>query len=210
MSPQAFVYTELQISVPFAQAPWRDVNPTLLRQPGIVNKTWLAGVGNNSLGGIYAFDSIENAQKFVTGYFPGEAKNFGVAQTTRVFDASVVEEASRDMNSVHFGAKLERKPGAFVYTEVQVNVPFAEAHWREINPTLKAQPGLLSKTWLSGLNAETLGGIYAFDSIENAREFALTYFPTETAKMNAAFYTRVFDASEVEEASRQLHSPFFV
>lgn len=209
MSTKAFIYTELQISVPFEQAPWRKVNPTLLQQPGILNKTWLSGVGNNSLGGIYAFDAVENAQKFVTGYFPSEAKRFGVAQTTRIFDATVVEEASRDMSSVHFGARLGRKPGAFVYTEVQVNVPFDEAPWREINPVLKEQPGILSKTWLSGLHTNTLGGIYAFDTIENARDFALSYFPTETAKLNAAFYTRVFDASVVEEASRQLRSPFF-
>jgi hypothetical protein len=206
---KAFVYTELQISVPFEKSPWREVNPTLLQQPGLLNKTWLAGDGNDSLGGIYAFDSIEHAQKFVTGYFPSEARKFGVAQTTRIFDAAIVEEASRDMNSVHFGAKLDRQPGAFVYTEIQVNVPFAEAPWRTINPTLKTQPGILSKTWLSGLHTNTLGGIYAFDTIENARAFALTYFPTESAKLNAAFYTRIFDASRVEEASRQLHSPFF-
>ena len=209
MSMKAFVYTELQISVPFEQAPWREVNPTLLQQPGILNKTWLSGVGNNSLGGIYAFDTVENARKFVTGYFPSEARRFGVAQTTRIFDAAIVEEASRDMNSVHFGAKLDRRPGAFVYTEVQINVPFDKAPWREINPALKAQPGILSKTWLSGSHTNTLGGIYAFDTIENARDFTLTYFPTEAANLNAAFYTRIFDASVVEEASRQMHSPFF-
>ena len=206
---KAFVYTELQISVPFDQAPWRDVNRTLLQQPGLLNKTWLAGVGNHSLGGIYLFDNIENAQQFVTGYFPGEAKKFGAAQTTRIFDAAIVEEASRDMNSVHFGGKTERKPGAFVYTEVQVNVPFASAPWRQLNPTLKAQPGLLSKTWLSGLNTNTLGGIYAFDTLENATSFALGYFPGEAAGLNAAFYTRIFDAGVVEEACLQMQSPFF-
>lgn len=63
---KAFVYAELQISVPFDQAPWREVNPTILQQRGVLNKTWLAGVGNDSLGGIYAFDTIGNAQKFVT------------------------------------------------------------------------------------------------------------------------------------------------
>ncbi|MDJ0947796.1 MAG: hypothetical protein QNJ94_02650 [Alphaproteobacteria bacterium] len=210
MAPKAFVYTELQISVPFAEAPWRKVNPTLLRQPGLLNKTWLAGVGNHSLGGIYAFDSIENAQSFVTGYFPNEARTFGVAQTTRIFDAAVVADASRDINSVHFGAKLDRKPGAFVYTEVQVNVPFEKAPWRERNPSLRKQPGLLAKTWLSGLHTNTLGGIDAFDTIENAQAFALTDFPNQIAKMNAAFYTRVFDARVVEEASRPLRSPFFV
>lgn len=90
---KAFVYAELQISVPFDQAPWREVNPTILQQPGVLNKTWLAGVGNDSLGGIYAFDTIGNAQKFVTGYFPDEARKFGVAQTTRIFDAAIVEAA---------------------------------------------------------------------------------------------------------------------
>jgi hypothetical protein len=102
-----------------------------------------------------------------------------------------------------------RRPGSFVYTEVQVNVPFSEAPWQEINPVLKKQPGILSKTWLSGLHTNMLGGIYAFDTIESARDFALVYFPSETAKLNAAFYTRVFDASLVVEASRQLRSPFF-
>ncbi len=209
MKTQAFVYTELQNSVPFENAPWRELNPTLLQQPGLQSKTWLSGVGNNSLGGIYAFDSVENAKKFVTGYFPREARNYGVSQTTRVFDATVTEEASRDMNSAHYGAKLEDKPGAYVYTEVQISVPFDQAPWRELNPTLKAQPGFMAKTWLSGLNTNSVGGLYAFDTVENANSFAQGYFPTEAAKLDAAFYTRVFDASQVEAASRQMNSPFY-
>ena len=51
----AFVYTELQILVPSSKAPWREFNPTLLQQPGLVNKKWLAGVGKDSLG-VYAFN----------------------------------------------------------------------------------------------------------------------------------------------------------
>ncbi|WP_282607912.1 YdhR family protein [Pelagibius sp. Alg239-R121] len=210
MSPKAFVYTEVQISVPFADAPWRDINAALLKQPGLLNKTWLAGVGNNSLGGIYAFDSIENAQAFVTGYFPQEARQVGAAHNTRIFDAAVVEAASRDMDSPHFGVTPDSKPGAFVYTEVQINVPFEKAPWRDRNPHLKQQPGLMAKTWLSGLHTNTLGGIDAFDTIENAKAFALNDFPAQIAKMNAAFYTRVFDAGVAEEASRQMRSPFFI
>ncbi|MFT6461961.1 MAG: hypothetical protein ACJA0Y_001463, partial [Maricaulis maris] len=34
MSHQAYVYTELQISTPFSEAPWREINKKLLRQPG--------------------------------------------------------------------------------------------------------------------------------------------------------------------------------
>jgi hypothetical protein len=97
-----FVYTEVQISVPFDQAPWRELNPILKAQKGLRNKTWLSGVQNNSVGGLYEFDSLENANAFAFDYFPTEAKNIGAAFTTRVFDGNVTEVASRDMNSVHY------------------------------------------------------------------------------------------------------------
>jgi len=99
---KAFVYTEVQLSVPFDQAPWRELNPTIKAQPGFVNKTWLSGHQNNSVGGMYEFDSIENANKFAQDYFPTEAKKIGAAFTTRVFDGAVTEEASRELNSVHY------------------------------------------------------------------------------------------------------------
>lgn len=209
MKSEAYVYTELQISVPFADALWADINEKLLKQPGFVNKTWLAGTTNNSLGGLYTFETIADAQTFVNGYFPSEAANFGVAQTTRIFDRLITEEASREMNSVHWDGSLDHEPGAFVYTEVQVNAPFDQLDWKAINSQLLKQPGLMAKTWLSGLHTNTPGGLYAFDSIENAREFATGYFPTEARGLNAAFYTRVFDASLVANASRPLNSPFF-
>ena len=209
MSQKAFVYTELQISVPFASVPWQEISAAIKQQPGFISKTWLAGVGNNSVGGFYSFDSIENAQKFVTGYFPGEAKSLDAAHNTRVFDATLVKEASLGLSSPHFDVKLDKKPGAFVYTEVQISVPFQKAPWADRNPVLKQQPGLVAKTWLSGLHTNTLGGLDAFDTLENAKAFALESFPKTAAKMNAAFYTRVFDANATEEASRFLNSPYY-
>lgn len=206
---KAFVYTELQISLPFAQAPWREINAQIREQPGFKNKTWLAGLLNQSLGGFYEFDSVDNAKKFVTGYFPAEARKFGVAQTTRVFAMDVVEEASRQLDSVYFGARAERTPGAFVYTEVQLSAPFDQAPWRTLNPILKVQPGLLHKTWLSGVDNQSVGGFYAFDSVDNARRFVTDYFPTETAELNAAYTTRLFDATQSEQASRAMGSPLY-
>ncbi len=206
---KTFVYTELQVSVPFAHAPWPQLNPTLAKLPGLRNKTWLAGINNHSLGGFYEFDSIENARAFVTGYFPKEAKSLNAPQTTRIFDGNVVEEASRELNSMHFSGTLGKIPGAFVYTEVQISAAFASAPWRAMNPILKAQPGILHKTWLSGVHTQSLGGFYAFDTIENATRFSTDYFPTEAAGLNVAFTTRVFDASVVAQASRELRSPFF-
>ena len=206
---KAFVYTELQLSIPFGEVPWRELNPVILQQPGFRNKTWLSGLDNNSVGGFYEFDSVENAKRFVTGYFPGEARKFGVAQTTRVFDGAEVEEASRYLNSVHFGGAVTQRPSAFVYTEGQISAPFEQAPWREMNPILKQQPGLLHKTWLTGVHTGSVGGYYAFDTVENARRFATIYFPSESATLNMAYTTRIFDAGPVEEASRGVGSQFF-
>lgn len=208
-TPEAFVYTELQISVPFEKAGWQKLISPLRAQPGLLNKTWLAGKSNGSIGGLYAFKTIDNAQSFVTGFFPNVARELGVAQTTRIFDARATEAASRDLNSAHYDGKLDRKPGAFVYTEVQVSVPFESAPWRDRNPILRQQAGLLGKTWLSGLHTQTLGGFDVFDTLEHAEAFAIDTFPKTARKLNAAFYTRVFDARPVEAASRQLNSPFF-
>jgi hypothetical protein len=99
---KAFVYTEVQISVPFDQAPWRDLNPVLKSQPGLVNKTWLSGDRNNSVGGFYEFDSLEDARRFAYDYFPEEARRIGAAFTTRVFDGAITEEASRFLHSPHY------------------------------------------------------------------------------------------------------------
>lgn len=210
-SPKAYVYTELQVSIPFRDVPWERLNDSIKKQPGFINKTWLSGVDGSSVGGLYAFDSIAHAQEFVINYFPVEAKSFGVAQITKIFDADATEEASREMNSVFYVKRPIRKPGAFVYTEVQLHAaPFNTAvPWRDLNPTLKKQPGLISKTWLNGINTGTPGGFYAFDSIENARLFVINYFPGEAQKLNAAFSTKLFDAKVTETASRAMNSPFY-
>jgi hypothetical protein len=209
-APQAFVYTELQISAPFESLPLQPINASIKKQAGFIDKTWLSGVGNNSVGGFYAFDSIENAIRYVTGYFPSEAKGLGVAQTTRVFDATQGAEASRAMNSVYFGGKTTKKPAAFVYAEVQVRAdPFDRGAWVDVNARLSRQPGLLTSTWLVGVNTGTTGGFFAFETLENAKSFAINYFPTEAKILKAAFYTRVFDGSKTESASRAMSSPFY-
>lgn len=209
MTPKAFVYTEVAISVPFDQAPWPAINEKIREQPGFLNKTWLQGHGTRSIGGFYAFDSIENARQFVTGYFPTEPRSFGVAHNTRIFDAEVVREASLDLDAVHFGETPDASPGAFVYTELQFSKPFGDFHWQERNHALRKVPGLQTKVWLSGVNTNTLGGFDAFKTLDQALDFAINIFPETPAALGCAFYTRVFDARITEEASRQMNSPYY-
>lgn len=211
MQERAFVYTELQISVPFEQVPWQKLNTAIKQQPGFLNKTWLAGLGNHSAGGFYEFASVADAWLFVKEYFPAEARAFGVAQTTRVFAADATVLASQEMNSPHYEGQLSQQAAAFVYTELQCQaLPFAElAPWRELNPQLKRQTGLLAKTWLSGWQSGSVGGFYAFDSLAHAQAFALDYFPREAVALNSAFYTRVFDVAISASASREMASLYY-
>lgn len=209
LTPKAFVYTEVAISIPFDQAPWPEINEVIKKQPGFLNKTWLHGHGTSSVGGLYAFDSQENAIDFVTGYFPTEPRAFGVAHNTRVFDAEVVREASEGLGSAHYGASPTKNPGAFVYTELQLSQPFDGFDWSKRNAALKQTPGLQSKLWLSGISTHSLGGFDAFDTMDAALDYAINQFPVVAAKMGAAFYTRVFDATTTADASRQMHSPFY-
>jgi hypothetical protein len=209
MPPVAFVYTELHDSRPFDTLPWTDGPQTLAHIPGGLDKTWLAGLGNTSIGGIYSFDSLRSAQDYVTNAVTERARTAGLTFLSRIFDASAVNDASLEMNSPHFGATLSQSPGAFVYVEMQINLPFDQAPWRDRNPVLLQVPGLLAKTWLSGRHTNTLGGFYAFDTIANASEYALSAVPKTAAVLKAAPYVRVFDATVTETANIQFSSPFY-
>jgi hypothetical protein len=99
---KTFVYTELQAAIPFHDVPWRSMNPMLKQLPGLVGKTWLSGVGSNSVGGFYEFSSREAARDFADNVFPREAAQMGASFTTRLFDGDVTEEASRELASAHY------------------------------------------------------------------------------------------------------------
>ena len=99
---KTFLYTEVQVAVPFDQFEWQQVNPALKTAPGLIRKTWLSGIGTNTVGGFYEFDTAENALAFAQGPFAEEARRAGAAAKTRLFDGDVVKDASIDMNSPYF------------------------------------------------------------------------------------------------------------
>jgi hypothetical protein len=101
----AFVYVEAQVSVPFEEYTWEKDNKDIRKQPGFISKTWLSGADNNSIGGFYAFDSIENAKKYATGFMSEKAKKLDIGLTTRVFSADRVAQASSEMGSPFFKEK---------------------------------------------------------------------------------------------------------
>ncbi|MDQ0834296.1 hypothetical protein QF032_006140 [Streptomyces achromogenes] len=97
----------------------------------------------------------------------------------------------------------------FLYTEIQAAVPFEQFDWHQVNVALKTAPGLIRKTWLSGIGTHTIGGFYEFDSAENALAFAQGPFAEEARRAGAPATTRLFDGDIVKAASIDLNSPYY-
>ncbi len=98
----------------------------------------------------------------------------------------------------------------FLYGEFQTSVPnFTPELWGPVNAQLKNVPGLVRKTWLSGIGTHTIGGFYEFDSIEHARAFATGLYAEQAKYAGASLTVKLFDGDVVEEASRGMNSPHY-
>jgi hypothetical protein len=97
----------------------------------------------------------------------------------------------------------------FLYAEFQISAPFTGEVWRDANPAMHTVPGLRSKTWLSGIHTHSVGGFYEFDSIENARAYAVGMLSDFAKEANASLTVRLFDGDVVAEASQGMNSPFY-
>ncbi len=97
----------------------------------------------------------------------------------------------------------------FLYAEFQVSVPFSEGVWREANPAMHTVPGLRSKTWLSCINTNSIGGFYEFDSVQNAQIYAVGMLADFAKAANASLSVKLFDGDVVAEASKNMNSPYF-
>jgi len=97
----------------------------------------------------------------------------------------------------------------FLYAEFQVSMPFSEGVWREANPAMHSVPGLRSKTWLSGINTNSVGGFYEFDSVQNARAYAAGMLTDFAKAAGASLTVKLFDGDVVAEASKGMGSPYF-
>ena len=102
-------------------------------------------------------------------------------------------------------------PGkVFLYGEFQLAVtPFTEEVWKPVNAQLKNVKGLIRKTWTLGINTNTVGGFYEFDSVENARAFATGLYAEQAKSMGASLTVKLFDGDLGEAASRDMKSPHY-
>lgn len=97
----------------------------------------------------------------------------------------------------------------FVYAEYQVSIPFDRIDWKSINPEMKKFSGLKSKTWLSGINTNTVGGFYEFDSVENAQNYIDGLLIPFAARIDGNLSVKIFDGNVTQEANIGMNSPFY-
>jgi uncharacterized linocin/CFP29 family protein len=98
-SNKVFIYAEFQVSVPFDQIDWEPINVNMKKFAGLKSKTWLSGIGSNSVGGFYEFDSEENAQNYIDNLLVPVTKNLQGNLSVKLFNGDIVKDASIDMSS---------------------------------------------------------------------------------------------------------------
>ncbi len=96
----------------------------------------------------------------------------------------------------------------FLYVEYQTSKDFNEVDIETVNPAMKENPGLVSKTWLSGVNTRSLGGFYEFDSLENAQNY-IDNFLVPGVPEYGNLTVKLFDGDMAGSASRDMNSPYY-
>ncbi|WP_085314368.1 YdhR family protein [Derxia lacustris] len=97
----------------------------------------------------------------------------------------------------------------FLYAEYQVSIPFSQIDWAPINVEMKKFPGLVSKTWLSGINTHSVGGFYEFESADSAQQYIDGLLVPFAGQVKGNLSVRLFSADATREASIGMNSPFF-
>lgn len=99
---KVFLYAEYQVSIPFDQIDWQPINVDMKQFPGLISKTWLSGVNNQTVGGFYEFDSLENAQNYIDGLLQPFAKKVNGNLSVKLFDGEITREANIGMSSPYY------------------------------------------------------------------------------------------------------------
>jgi hypothetical protein len=97
----------------------------------------------------------------------------------------------------------------FLYVEFQISKDFTELDIEEINAQMKEFSGLISKTWLSGVNNKSLGGFYEWDSLENVQNYIDNYL-VPGMKIYGSLTVKLFNGDIVSNASIGMNSPFYL
>ena len=105
-SNAVFLYVELGQAKFFKDVDWKEINHGMKQYDGLLSKTYLQGLDDQSLGGFYHFDCRMNAEKYIAGFLKPLAKRSNITLTCKLFETNLTREASKEMNSPFFKSKL--------------------------------------------------------------------------------------------------------
>ena len=80
------------------------------KEKGLKSKTWLSGINNNTIGGFYEFDFLENAMAYAEGYLAAAAKQLGGSLSVKLFNGDIVADASRGISSPYYEKAAQNAP----------------------------------------------------------------------------------------------------
>ena len=100
--------------------------------------------------------------------------------------------------------------GVYLYVEYPVSIEFDKYPWTEANPKMKQFDGLISMTWLSGLDDNTIGGFYEFDSRENAQNYIDNHLVAVAKTLGVEGVYKMYNKSATKDASIGMNSPYWI
>jgi hypothetical protein len=102
---KVFLYAEFQVAIPFDQIDWQPINVEMKKYAGLKSKTWLSGINNQTVGGFYEFDSIDNAQTYIDGLLIPFVKQVNGNLSVKLFDGDITANANIGMLSPFYASK---------------------------------------------------------------------------------------------------------
>jgi hypothetical protein len=106
---KVFLYAKIQVSVPLREVDWPSINIERKRTRS-EEQDMAERDRQNTIGGLYEFDLLENARAYAEGYLARAAKKLGGSLTVKLFDGDVTEEASRGIRSPYYEPAGEAIP----------------------------------------------------------------------------------------------------
>ncbi len=98
----------------------------------------------------------------------------------------------------------------FLYAEFEVSLSSDEVvSWRKANPAMHTVAGLRNRTLLSGIEQSSLGGLYEFDPINDARAYANGALGDFARSVGGRVTLRFLSADVIAEASADTAFPYF-
>ncbi len=101
--------------------------------------------------------------------------------------------------------------GVYVHVEFPTFIDQNQLDWKQINVEMKKFDGLISKTWLEGIDKNSVGGFYEFDTRQNAENYIQNYLKEVTeSQLGVEGTYKIYSKDATKNPSVEMNSPFWM